>query len=97
MTDILFRPQAETDIGDIADYTIARWGREQARTYLTALHADIASLSEFAERFPVHETTGLGLRRMRSGHHLVFYLVAEKRVEVMRILHERKDPDRELP
>ena len=58
--------------------------------------ADIVGLSEFAERFPVHERTGFGLRRMRSGHHSVFNLVTEKHVKVVRILHERNDPDQEL-
>lgn len=96
MIDVLLRPQAEADIENIADYTIERWGREQARTYLAALRADIAILSEFAERYPVHEQTGLGLRRMRSGHHLVFYLVEENAIEIVRVLHERRDPTPEL-
>jgi toxin ParE1/3/4 len=96
MTDVLLRPEAEADIEEIADYTIERWGREQARSYVAALRADIASLSESSERFPVHEQTGLGLRRMGSGHHLVFYLVGAKVIEVVRVLHERRDPTREL-
>jgi toxin ParE1/3/4 len=96
MTDVLLRPEAEADIHEVADYTIQRWGRRQARTYVAALRTDIARLRDYAERFPVHERSGLGLRRMRSGHHLIFYLVAAGRVEVVRILHERKDPDREL-
>lgn len=96
MIEILLRPQAEADIENIADYTIERWGREQAESYVAALRADIASLGEFAERYPIHEQTGLGLRRMGSGHHLVFYLIGKDAVEVVRILHERRDPTREL-
>lgn len=94
--EVLLRPAAEIDIEDIADYTIERWGREQARDYLTTLRADIVSLSKFSERYPLHEQTGLGLRRMRSGHHLIFYLVRKQVVEVVRVLHERRDPTREL-
>ncbi|MBW8785322.1 MAG: type II toxin-antitoxin system RelE/ParE family toxin [Novosphingobium sp.] len=94
MIDVLLRPEAEADIDEIADFTIERWGRQQARTYVAALRADIARLTEFAERSPVHERSDFGLRRMRSGHHLVFYLVANNCVEVVRILHEKKDPDR---
>jgi toxin ParE1/3/4 len=92
MIEVLLRPEAEADIDEIADYTIERWGREQTRAYVAALRADIASLSEFPERFPIHEQTGLGLRRMGSGHHLVFYLVGENAVEVVRVLHQRRDP-----
>ncbi len=96
MTEVLLRPEAEADLEDIADFTIERWGRAQAQTYLAALRTDIASLAEFSERFPIHEPSGLGLRRMASGHHLVFYLVGKGVVEVVRILHERRDPAREL-
>lgn len=95
MIEVLVRPEAESDIEGIADETIERWGREQAQSYVAALRADIASLAEFPKRFPIHEQTALGLRRMRSGHHLVFYLVGEA-VEVVRVLHERRDPTLEL-
>lgn len=96
MVDVQLRPEAEADIESIADYTINRWGPEQAKSYVAALRADIASLAEFSERYPIHEQTGLGLRRMGSGHHLVFYLVGEHAIEVVRVLHERRDPTREL-
>jgi toxin ParE1/3/4 len=96
MIDVLLRPEAEADVDEAADYTIERWGREQARSYLATLRADIARLAELPRRFPVHEPTGLGLRRMRSGHHLVYYWVGNETVEVVRILHERRDPTRHL-
>ncbi|HEY6816788.1 MAG TPA: type II toxin-antitoxin system RelE/ParE family toxin [Croceibacterium sp.] len=97
MPDVVLRPEAEADIELIADYTIARWGLEQARTYTATLRADIASLASFPERFPVHAQSGLGLQRMRSGHHLVFYLVSEVATEIVRVLHERQDPTPDLP
>ena len=96
MIEVLLRPEAEADIDAIADYTIERLGREQARSYVAALRADVASLSEFPERFPIHEQTGLGLRHMGSGHHLVFYLASENAVEVVRVLHQRSDPTWEV-
>jgi toxin ParE1/3/4 len=96
MIEVLIRPEAESDIEGIADETIERWGRKQARTYVATLRADIASLADFPNRFPIHEQTALGLRRMRSGHHLVFYLIGEDAVEVVRVFHERRDPTLEL-
>ncbi|WP_339690898.1 type II toxin-antitoxin system RelE/ParE family toxin [uncultured Parasphingorhabdus sp.] len=89
--DIRFRPEALADLEDIADYTIERWGSKQARSYISSLGADIKSLSDFALRFPEHEPSGLGLRKMTSGHHLVFYLIDGEIVEIIRILHERID------
>lgn len=96
MVEVLLRPEAEADLDEAADYTIERWGGEQARSYIATLRADIARLAEFLHRFPVHEPTGLGLRRMRSGHHFVYYWVGDEAVEVVRILHERRDPTRNL-
>jgi len=97
MPDVVLRPEAEADVELIADYTIARWGLEQARTYTATLRADISSLASFPERFPVHSQPELGLRRMRSGHHLVFYLVSDGAIEIIRVLHERQDPTTDLP
>lgn len=84
MRETRLRPVAAADVEAIAD---------QARIYVGALRHDIASLSTDAERFPLHEETRLGLRRMRSGQHLVFYLVGDHAVEVVRVLHERMDRD----
>lgn len=96
MRSILIRPEAEIDIEVIADYTIAQWGIEQARHYVGDLRKAIERLAvdglrraEEAELFP-------GLRRARSGHHFIFYLIDEERVDVIRVLHERRDVMRQL-
>lgn len=91
--EIRYRPAAEADLEDIADYTIERWGTKQARSYLSGLRADIECLAQFAMRFPEHESSGLDLRKMTSGHHLIFYLINDDIVEIIRILHERMDVD----
>lgn len=91
--DIFYRPEAIADIRDIANYTIERWGRNQAQGYIAALRKDIESLTTFALRYPIHEPSALNLRRMNSGHHLIFYLVTDPSVEIVRILHERMDVD----
>ena len=91
--DIVYRPEAIVDIHNIAAYTIERWGRQQAQNYMATLRKDIESLTEFALRYPIHEASALNLRRMNSGHHLLFYLVTDQTVEIIRILHERMDLD----
>lgn len=91
VSDISYRPAAIADIEEIAEYTIERWGRNQGRSYVAALRKDIESLTEFALRYPVHEASEPKLRRMNSGHHLVFYRVTDQTVEIVRILHERMD------
>jgi toxin ParE1/3/4 len=97
MIEILLRPTAQADIEAIADYTIERWGRRQAEAYVMTLRADIVSLAQFPKRFPIHEPSGLALRRMRSGHHLIFYRESNAAVEIVRVLHERSDPSLDIP
>ena len=94
--DVVLTPLAARDIDAIADQTIARWGKRQARTYVSALRADIESLGVSPERYQRHDGNSLGLRCMRSGHHLLFYWVGSTSVEIVRVLHERMDVDERL-
>jgi toxin ParE1/3/4 len=83
-----FRTPASSDLRQIANQTRQRWDADQAARYVDRLRGDIKSLAEFALRFPLLEDTRLSLRKMPSGHHLVFYLVTETEVEIVRVLHE---------
>lgn len=93
--DVFLRPEAETDIDGIADFTIARWGKEQARTYVASLRADIASLAHFPLRCPSHRAHGIEFRKMVCGQHLVFYVIAAN-IEVVRVIHVSRDIEAEL-
>jgi toxin ParE1/3/4 len=88
---VRFRASASRDLRQIASQTRQRWGAAQAARYVDRLRQDIQSLMEFALRFPLHEGSSVPLRKMPSGHHIVFYLVSETEVEVVRVLHERMD------
>lgn len=96
MRSILIRPEAEIDIEDIADHTIAQWGIEQARHYVGDLRRAIERLSVDGLRRPEEAELFPGLRRARSGHHFIFYLIDDERVDVIRVLHERRDMMRQL-
>lgn len=94
MRKVIVRPEAEVDIEDAADYTIAQWGREQARQYVGDLRRAIERLALNGLRYPEEAEVFPGLRRMRSGHHFIFYLIDDERVDVVRVLHERRDVKR---
>jgi toxin ParE1/3/4 len=88
---LIFRIAASADLRAISRSTKARWGDEQAKSYGAALRNSLKSLDHFDQRFPAAETGHRGLRKMRSGHHIIFYLVMEDRIEIVRVLHERVD------
>lgn len=96
MREVVFRPEVDNDIEEIADYTIAQWGHEQAFFYISELRAALDGLSRSAMRHPQDNALHAGLRRMRVSHHFVYYLVVGETVEVIRILHEKRDPRRHL-
>lgn len=89
--EVVTLPAAERDLEAIAVYTKRQWGSAQARRYMSALRLDVGSLAEFPMRHPVYRNTRCEFRKMRSGHHVIFYVVRDDRVEIVRVLHERMD------
>ncbi|APW73376.1 MULTISPECIES: type II toxin-antitoxin system RelE/ParE family toxin [Sphingopyxis] len=96
MRNITVRPAAEADIDNAADYTIEQWGIEQARHYIGDIRRAIERLAMDGLRHPKEADVLPGLRRARSGHHFIFYLIDDEQVDVIRVLHERRDATRQL-
>lgn len=96
MRSVIIRPAVEIDIEDAADYTIEAWGVEQARQYVGDIRRTIENLAVDGLRRPEEAALFPGLRRARSGHHFIFYLIDDERVDVVRVLHERRDAMRQL-
>lgn len=60
------------------------------------MRASISWLDDFPLRSPVYSSEGKEFRKLLCRHHLIFYLVIEDTVQIIRILHERMDIDRHL-
>lgn len=90
--------QAVSDLDSIWDYTLTTWGERQADEYYNALiltFSDIAKLPCYLDREYVEVHSGLYRRPCRK--HLVFYRLADNNeVEIVRILHQRMDIDKQL-
>ncbi|GGB49775.1 toxin ParE1 [Blastomonas aquatica] len=94
---VVIRPAAAGDLEAIATYTKQQWGVRQAKRYVAALRIDIESLASFPTRHALYRSSdGHEFRKLSSGHHLVFYTIDERTVQVIRVLHERMDVDRHL-
>jgi toxin ParE1/3/4 len=91
-----FRPQARHDVEAIWEHTLNTWGEAQARRYVTQLHDVCEALAANPRIGRMRDEVIAGLRSFPSGKHLVFYLVVPDGIEVIRILHERMDPDTHL-
>lgn len=85
------RPRARLDLGEIWRYTADRWDRRQADLYVGRLIQTIDDLRSPGRRTRTRDAIHPGLRSVKTGSHLIFFLMSEDGVDVVRILHERMD------
>ena len=87
--------RAEADLTEIAAYTLETWGEDQAVRYIDGLEETCRQLAKRPQTGRACDYIRPGLRRMESGHHVIFYRVDEAGVLVSRILHQRMLPDKQ--
>lgn len=86
----IFAP-AEARLIEIWDYTLDKWGEEQADKYLRALIEDIHSLAGQRHRWrPVPDKDGVWFVR-HERHYIFFRELSGGTVGVITVLHESMD------
>jgi toxin ParE1/3/4 len=93
-----YTEEAENDIAEAAEYTRAMWGDAQRDWYLDVLERTceviIPQNATFGIAKPVPERPELF--RWRVEHHYVYFRKVDDGIEIVRVLHERRDPERHL-
>ncbi len=87
---------ALTDLKNTARYTQEKYGVGQRKRYLAQLNEKFVQLSKNLHLGRERPELKVGLRSVVEGSHVVFYRVADKRVEVVRVLHGNMEPKRRL-
>jgi toxin ParE1/3/4 len=84
---------ARIDLGQIARYTQATWGDQQAQKYLHDLQAAFQLVADRPAlgRRMTESTSG---RRIEHGSHVIFYRETAEGVFIRRILHKAMLPRR---
>jgi|SRR5450755_2219898 len=85
---------AESDLLDIATYTLRTWGQDQAIRYVDGLEACCRKLADNPALGRACDYVRPGLRRIENGRHVLFYRITADGVLVSRILHQRMLPER---
>ena len=93
---LIYRPEALVDLDQSEAYTRRTWGNRQAKSYVAQLVSEIKALREAALRNPMFDSVYPGLRRTRSGMHHIYYLASEDRVEILAVIHVKRDPGARL-
>ncbi len=96
MSEVILSPRAKLDLSEIWDYTLSQWGVDQAEKYVR----DLWSVLEHATSDPAKSVdigdVRKGYRKVRSGSHVIFFKETGDGIDVVRILHQRMDFERQL-
>lgn len=86
---------ADQDIYDILDYTLDKWGMDQAVNYTDEIDQGREKIQHdpYLLGSKSQEILSKGCRSYKVNHHYFFYRVNEKEstIEIARILHETAD------
>jgi toxin ParE1/3/4 len=88
--------QAQSDLDDIRDYSVERFGPDRAATYLDAVEQAFRRILDQPEIGEARPGLGSRLRSLPCGSHRVYYDVRDDRAVVRRILHKSMDVERHL-
>lgn len=85
--------RARMDLEEIARYTLEQWGRRQMAKYLRELDRTIQKLARDPDRQGRDRShIKPGLRSLsHEQYHFVFYRVCDDTVQIIRVLHKRRD------
>ena len=90
---LILLPAARQDLAAIWSETAGKWGVDQADSYVAAINIRFGGIADFPSSYPEYRSKGGSFRKAASGEHLIFYVIGDSAVEVVRILHSRMDVD----
>jgi len=88
--------KAVADLEQIWFYTAEKWSIEQADRYYNLIFDEINFICRNNSAGKSMEHIRKGYRASKVKFHLIFYRVANKKIEIIRILHEKMDVENRL-
>jgi len=85
---------AELDIEEIFDYTINEYGQNQADKYTTELYSRFQWLADNPKTGLNRDEVKEGYRSYFQGSHSIFFREASEGIEIIGIVHQSKDIER---
>lgn len=96
MSSFLLSPAAQADLDGIWDYTVKRWGQDQAITYIRSIRdacQELAAGTRISRLVDIRD----GYRKAPVGSHVLFFKTTDiGQIAIIRILHQRMDVNRHL-
>ena len=93
---LVISPAAKNDLKDIYQYGLRQWGKSQSESYLSTIKKPFWLLTQQPLMGTDRPELLPDTRSLPIESHTLFYRVTTNRVEIIRILHGRQDPQRHL-
>lgn len=93
---IIISPAARDDLRDIYHFGLRNWGQNRSGEYLAQIKECLWALCEQPRMGGERPELLPGMRSFAVANHVVFYLAQSQRIEIVRVLHGRQDPNRHL-
>lgn len=98
MVDIRLTAAALNDLDEIDEYGATNFGRERADRYSRGFADVFNRLRRYPRSGPARPELGDGIRSASYGQHQIYYLVEERWVQVLRVIHHSREvQDSDLP
>ena len=82
---------ALADLESIDDYTVKKWGADQADRYLSMLWSTFERISQSPTRWRLRPEIHLDCRICIAGRHAILFRIRGDSIEIARVLHEAMD------
>ena len=89
-------PRARSDLAGIWDFSVIRWGQDQAEKYVRDVQRDILFVAADPRCGRSAENVRAGYFKYPTGSHVLFYRLTSQGIDVVRILHSAMDFDQHL-
>jgi toxin ParE1/3/4 len=87
---------ARADLVSILIWSENTWGEDQQQRYERELLAAMQRAGAFPESGRRIQFAGTEYRKLRAGHHVLFYEITEGAVRILRVLHERQQVSQQV-
>ena len=93
---LVIAPAAKNDLKDIYQYGLRQWGQAQSESYLSTIKNQFWLLTQQPLMGTERPELLPDTRSLPIESHTPFFRVTVNRVEIIRVLHGRQDPQRHL-
>jgi toxin ParE1/3/4 len=91
MPNYSFTPEALEALNNIVLYTLAKWGKPQARNYVDGLNLLASRLAETPQLGRPRSELHQSLFSFPYASHILYYILNVKGITILRVLHKNMD------